>query len=80
MTIEVLRDMLLWCTVINFGMLLLWFAMFTLAGGWIYRMHSKWFPMSREAFNAMHYAGMGLFKLAIFVFNLVPYLALLIVG
>ena len=80
MTIEVLRNMLLWCTIINFGMLTLWFVMFTLAGGWVYRKHSKWFPMSREAFNAMHYAGMGLFKLAIFVFNLVPWLALLIVG
>jgi hypothetical protein len=75
-----IRDMLLWCTIINFGMLLLWFGMFTVAGGWIYRLHGRWFPMSREAFNVAHYSGIGLYKLAIFMFNLVPYLALLIVG
>jgi uncharacterized protein DUF6868 len=80
MTIATLRSMLMWCTIINVGMLTLWFGMFTLAGGWIYRMHSKWFKISRETSDTMHYAGMGLFKLAIFIFNLVPWLALMIVG
>lgn len=80
MAIDEIRDVLMWCTIINFVVLLSWYAMFALAGGWIYRYHGKWFPMSREAFNVVHYSGMGLFKLAILVFNLVPYVALLIVG
>jgi len=80
MGIHEIRDVLMWCTIINFGMLLLWFAMFVFAGDWIYRYHGKWFPMSRDAFNMAHYCGMGLFKLAVFVFNLVPLIALLIVG
>ena len=37
------------------------------------------FNVSVEAFNAIHYAGMALFKIGIFLFNLVPYWALLIV-
>jgi len=78
--INEIRDVLMWCTIINFGILMVWFAMFACAGNWIYRYHGKWFPMSREAFNAAHYSLMGLFKLAIFVFNLVPYVALRIVG
>ena len=80
MEIHEIRDALLWCTVINMAMLLLWSVMLTVAGDWIYRFHGKWFHMSREAFNAIHYSGILLFKIAIFLFNLVPYIALVIVG
>ena len=74
------RDVLMWCAIINFGTLLLWFLKVAVAGDWIYRYHSKWFPMPREDFNAAHYSGMMLFKLAILLFNVVPFVALLIVG
>ncbi len=80
MSVREVRDVLMWCTIINFGVLLLWFAMFVQAGDWIYRLHGRWFPMPREAFTVVHYSGMGLFKLAILIFNLVPFLALLIAG
>ena len=80
MTIEQIRDVFMWCTIINFGFLLLWFLFFALAGDWIYSYHSKWYPMSKEAFNVTWYSGIGLYKLAIFMFNLVPYLALEIVS
>jgi hypothetical protein len=44
--------------------------------GW----HSQWFHLSREQFDAVHYAGMALYKLGILLFNLVPYIALHIIG
>jgi hypothetical protein len=80
MTIETIRGMLAWSTVINWLLLLWWLLFFTMAHNWMYRFHSKWFALSVEKFDAIHYAGMGLFKLSILVFNLVPYLALRIVG
>lgn len=80
MTIQVLREFFLWCLVINVGLLLWWFLFMTLAHDWVYRMHTKWFKLSMETFDTIHYAGMAFFKIAIFVFNLVPYLALHIVG
>ena len=80
MTLEVLRNALGWCTVINFGVLILWLLMITLARGWIYRVHGRWFKISEEAFDAVHYAGMGLFKIGVWLLNLVPYLALRIVA
>jgi len=80
MTLEVIRDALLWCFIINMGLLMWWFLFLTLAHDWVYRMHSKWFNVSAEKFDATHYAGMAFFKIVIFAFNLVPYLALLIVG
>jgi len=51
-----------------------------MAHDWMYRMHSKWFNIPVEKFDAIHYSGMAIFKIAILVFNLVPYLALRIVG
>ena len=80
MTLELVRNTLLWCTVINFGLLIVWFVGFLVARDWIRRFHGKWFKLSEESFDVIQYAGMGIFKLLIFVFNLVPYIALLIVG
>jgi hypothetical protein len=36
--------------------------------------------MPRDRFDAIHYAGIAFFKILIMVFNLVPYLALRIIG
>ena len=80
MTIEVLRDVLGWCTIINFSILLWWFLFFSLTHDWLYQLHGKWFKLPVERFDAIHYAGMAFFKISIFLFNLVPYLALRIVG
>ena len=66
MDIQTVRAFFMWCTIMNGAMLAVSFVILACAGDWAYRMQSKWFPISREAFDV--------------VFNLVPYLALLIVG
>ena len=80
MTVEILRDFLAWCSLINLGLLLFWVLWLKLAHDFVYRMHGKWFNLSVERFDALHYAGMLFFKIGIFLFNLVPYFALRIVG
>ena len=80
MTIELVRDALLWCFIINIGILLYWFLFFTLAHDWVYQFHGKWFKLSVEKFDTIHYAGIAFYKICIFVFNIVPYFALCIVG
>ena len=80
MRIELIRSFLLWCTVINYGILLVWFVVFALAHDWIRRLHGGWFRLSDEQFDALHYLGMAIYKIGIFLFNLVPYVALCIVG
>jgi hypothetical protein len=79
MTVEIIRDVLAWCSVINLGLLLFWWLWFILGHDFIYRFHGKWFKFSVEQFDATHYALMGFFKIGIFLFNIVPYLALRIV-
>src|SRR5499433_1223402 len=80
MSIELTRSFLLWCTVINYGILLVWFVVFTLAHDWIRRLHGRWFRLSDDRFDALHYLGMSIYKIGILLFNLVPYLALCIIG
>ena len=80
MTIDLVRDALLWCFIINIGILLWWFLFVTLAHDWVYQFHGKWFKLSVDKFDAIHYAGMAFFKICIFLFNIVPYFALCIVG
>jgi hypothetical protein len=79
MSIEMIRYTLLWCAVINYGLLLVWFLFFALAHDWMHRFHGRWFHLSVEHFDAVHYTGMALFKLGIILFNLVPCVALYIV-
>jgi hypothetical protein len=79
MNVEALRAALLWCTVINYAMLLLWAALVFLAPGLV-RWPYRWFGLSAEQFGAIQYGGMLLYKLGIILFNLVPYVALQIVA
>ena len=80
MTLEIVRATLAWCSVINLGLLLWWFLFITFAHDWTYRYHSRWFKLSMEQFDTIHYVGITFFKISIFLFNLVPYFALRIVG
>jgi hypothetical protein len=80
MSIEMIRNWLLVCGLINIGMMMFWALMFIAAHDWIYKMHTKWFKLSVETFDSIHYAGMAFFKLVIFLFNFVPYFALLIIA
>ncbi len=70
----------MWCTILNGILLVFWAIFILLAPDWVYRLQNVWFPITRENFNLLIYSFMGLFKIFFLVFNLVPYLALLIIG
>ena len=80
MTTNDLRDVLLWCTGINYAVLLVWFGVFVFAHDWMYRIHGRWFKFSLETFDAIHYAGLAVYKIGIILLNLVPLIALYIVS
>ena len=79
MTVELVQNALGWCALINLALMIWWFLMFAVAHDWMHRMHSRWFDISAERFDSIHYAGMAIYKMAIIFFNIVPYLALRIV-
>ena len=76
MSIEMVRKALLWCAVINYGILLVWFLFFIVAHDWMYLVHGRWFHLSVEQFDMLHYAGMSIYKIGILLLNVVPYIAL----
>ena len=80
MTVELFLDFLGLCAVINIGLLLFWVLWLALAHDFVYRVHGRFLKLSIEKFDAIHYTGMVFFKMCIFVFNIVPYLALRIIG
>ena len=80
MALEEVRAFLGWCTLINWGFLLVWWIMIAQAHDWLHGVHSKWFKISGERFDEIHYQTIGLYKMGIILFNLAPYLALRIVG
>jgi hypothetical protein len=80
MNLDLLPRFLLWSLAINYAVLLAWFLAFVFARGWMHRMHGRWFQLSDSSFNAIHYGAMAAYKLAIFFFNLVPLVALCLVG
>ncbi len=68
----------MWCTLIDGGLLLLWTGAVLFCPDLVYRLQSRWFPISRESFTVVMYAFLGGFKMLFLVFNLVPWMALLL--
>lgn len=80
MNIQTLTAFFKWCTIINGSLLALSAIMFILVPDFVYSMQNQLLPISREFFDLMMYSFLGIFKIIFLVFNVVPYVALLIVG
>ncbi|WP_408954784.1 DUF6868 family protein [Natroniella sp. ANB-PHB2] len=79
MDLELLRTFFMWCTILNVGLLTLSFPFLILGTDFVYKIHSKWFSMPRETFNMVIYSLIGIYKIFIFIFNLVPWITLTII-
>lgn len=79
MNIDTLRGVLLWSGIINYAFLILWVLVFLFARGFCHRV-AGWYRVSPENFDMIQFSGILFYKTAIFFFNLIPYVALRIVG
>ena len=80
MTIETLRHFFAWCFVFNYAMLLLWFALHMSLHSFLTGLGRRFFNVMPEKYDSATFKGMLFFKLAIFLFNLAPYLALRVIS
>ena len=80
MNITILTSFFGWCSVINLGLLLLWSLFFLFAPDLVYRTQKSFVSISRERFDLFMYSFIGLFKLLVLIFNIVPWIALRIIG
>ena len=76
MNMNEIKLALLWCLGINYAILFIWFGAFVLAHDRLYRLHARWFKLSVETFDVMHFAGLSLYKMGVILLNLVPLIAL----
>lgn len=80
MNIATLRQVLLYCTIINFGVLALWVSFALPPHRWVVGWMTRVWRLTSEQVETINYAGIVFYEAAILFFNLVPYLALRIVG
>ena len=75
-SIEVLTTFFGWCSVINIGVLVFTTLVLMLMKDAISSIHAKLFGVNQENLPLIYFGYLGYYKVAILVFNLVPYLAL----
>lgn len=80
MTMQMLQSFFMWCSIINIILLMIIFAIFTMAKEWVYKTHSRWFNISKPAFDMILYCFLGFYKLLVWVFCIIPWIALSIIG
>ena len=80
MDIHTLTSFFMWCTILNLAILIFSSIMCIFFADFSYRMNNRFFSISREAFNVALVSFIGLYKIFVIVFNIVPYIALLIIG
>ena len=80
MDIQTLTSFFMWCTIINTGFLIFLALIYLLVPNLAYRLQSRFIPISRETFDIVFYSFIGFFKAVVLVFNVVPWMALLIIG
>lgn len=65
-----------WCSAISIGILLLSSLGLILMRGTISKMHTRLFCMTEADLSRAYFQYLAQFKIAVIVFNLVPYIAL----
>ena len=72
---EAIKELLLYSLAFNYTILMIWFGVFSLCHDWMYRLHSRWFNLSAETFDALHYGSMAVYKIGIIMLNIAPLVA-----
>ncbi|MGI9589914.1 MAG: DUF6868 family protein [Myxococcota bacterium] len=78
--LDTITAVLGWCTLLNMGLLLFASIGLITMGGPIKRIHGGMFGLSDDDLSRAYFQYLAHYKIAIFVFNLGPWLALKIVG
>ena len=78
--IGLVKSFLLCALGLVYALLMVWFVAFVFFHDAVYRLHTRWFRMSVEAFDAVNYGGMAAWKIGALLLFAIPWLALVLVG
>ena len=79
MTLEQLADLFKWMTVINIGVLILSSVLVMALRNIMCKMHGKLFGIEEDKVSVVVYGYLGMFKVLVIVFNIVPYISLTLI-
>ncbi len=80
MNYQQIKSFFMWCTLIN-GCLLVTSVIIGVAGmDFVYAIQGQMFHISRSFFQQSFYCFLGVYKIFWLVCNVIPYLALIIIG
>ncbi len=79
-SLETLTVFFGWCTAINIGVLVVASISVILIRGPMAKIHGKMFGLDEADLSRQYFQYLGQYKIAIFVLNLIPYIALKIMG
>ncbi|MBN2070493.1 MAG: hypothetical protein JW814_03460 [Candidatus Krumholzibacteriota bacterium] len=80
MSIELLTMFFLWSSILNIGIMIVSFLLFRIAHRYIYTVHGGWYKLSNEQIDLAIYRMMTIYKIFLFMFNIVPYVVLRIIA
>ena len=75
-TIESLTEFLAWCSLLNMGLLLFSALMISWFGSWAKNIHGKMFGIPVEQLGPLYFNYLANFKLAVLIFNVIPFCVL----
>ncbi len=78
MSVEFLKTFFLVSTLIHYAILFIWFLAIVFANDFMFKLHTRWFAISRPTFDSIHYAGIAFYKVGVLLTSLVPWIALCI--
>ena len=80
MNLDQLTQLFKWMTIINIGLFMLSTLLIISLKGFISQLHSKMFGLGEEQISAILYGYLGIYKIAILIFIVVPYISLLVIN
>lgn len=71
-----IQKFLMICSIINIVLGIIMFVVVSKMREKIYKIHYKFFPITKSQFNTIIYGLMAFYKIQVFVFNIVPWIAI----
>ncbi|MFK4784820.1 DUF6868 family protein [Fusobacterium sp. MFO224] len=78
--INVMKSFLGWCSVINLGLYLFSVLIITIFKNPIAKLHSKLFNLDETSLHLEYFRFIGIYKMALIIFNIIPYFALVMIS
>ena len=79
MNLDQITEMFKWMTIINVVVLILSFVLIVALRKFMCRIHGRMFGITEDKVAALAYGYLGIYRLLVLVFNIVPYVALVII-